>query len=82
MRFTSRKIAILFLTITLPILSSCGEREGLVINASIGKANKLNKQVKQLIRSRKYTKALALAEKALAYREKSLKPDHAKVLES
>ncbi len=82
MRFTSRKLAIFLLSAALPVLSSCGEGEKLVINGPLLKANKLNKQVKELICSRRYTKALPLARKALAYREKSLKPDHAQVLES
>ena len=82
MRFTIRKLAIFLLAAALPLLSTFGEGEKRVISGKLGKANRLNEQVKKLIRSRKYAKALPLARKALAYREKSLKPDHALVLES
>ncbi len=82
MRFSSKMIAALFLAALLPVLASCGDTQPLVLNGSLIRATKLNDRVNGLILSKNYTKALPLAEKALALREKWFKPENPFVIES
>ena len=82
MRFSSKMIYVFFLATLIPVLASCGDSQVPVVSRSLTRAKKLNDQLVELIRKKNYRKALPIAEKVLALREKSLKPESPRVIES